>query len=122
MRIAVLPGDDIGPEITDATLRVLNEADRRFGLDLQFDAQEVGMASHRRSGTTLPESALNAAIEADGVLLGPGGMTAYPPLSEDGINIPGTVRKKLDLYANLRPARSRKGLERARPGLDCILA
>jgi isocitrate/isopropylmalate dehydrogenase len=122
MRIAVLPGDDIGPEITDATLKVLNQADRRFGLGLRFDMHEVGMASHRRVGTTLPESALQAAIDADGVLLGPGGMTNYPSLSDGGINIPGTVRKRLDLYANLRPARSREGLPRAQEGLDCVLA
>ncbi|MES0179041.1 isocitrate/isopropylmalate family dehydrogenase [Mesorhizobium sp. M0025] len=122
MRIAVLPGDDIGPEITEASLTVLNEADKRFGLGLQFDVHEVGMASHRRSGTTLPDAALKATVDADGVLLGPGGMTEYPPVSEGGINIPGTIRKRLDLYANLRPARSRPGLERALPGLDCMVA
>ncbi len=122
MRIAVLPGDDIGPEITEAALSVLRAADKSFGLGLEFDVHEVGMASHRKTGTTLPDSAVKATFDADGVLLGPGGMTAYPPLSEGGINIPGTIRKKLDLYANLRPARSRNGLDRARPGLDCILA
>jgi isocitrate/isopropylmalate dehydrogenase len=122
MRIAVLPGDDIGPEITEAAMSVLNAADKSFGLGLDFDVHEVGMVSHRKSGTTLPDSAIQATFDADGVLLGPGGMTAYPPVSEGGINIPGTIRKKLDLYANLRPARSRQGLERAQPGLDCILA
>ncbi len=122
MRIAVLPGDDIGPEITEAALSVLRAADKSFGLGLEFDVHEVGMASHRKTGTTLPDSAVKATFDADGVLLGPGGMTAYPPLSEGGINIPGTIRKKLDLYANLRPARSRNGLDRARPGLDCILS
>lgn len=122
MRIAVLPGDDIGPEITEAALTVLQEADRRFDLGLRFDVHEVGMASHRRIGTTLPDSALKACFDADAVLLGPGGMTDYPPVSDGGINIPGTIRKKMDLYANLRPARARQGLERARPGLDCILA
>ena len=122
MRIAILPGDDIGPEITDAALAVLEEADKRFGLNLRFDMHEVGMASHRKSGTTLPDGALKATLDADGVLLGPGGMTAYPPVHEGGVNIPGTIRKRLDLYANLRPARARQGLERAQPGLDCILA
>ncbi|TKV70557.1 isocitrate/isopropylmalate family dehydrogenase [Rhizobium sp. AU243] len=122
MRIAVLPGDDIGPEITAAALTVLEKADQRFGLNLDFGVHEVGMESHRRNGTTLPDSALAAAMNADGVLLGPGGMTAYPPVSDGGINIPGTVRKRLDLYANLRPARARLGLERARPGLDCLIA
>src|SRR5438309_624264 len=50
MKIAVLPGDDIGPEITDATLAVLEAADRRFALDLGFDVVEVGMAAHCQGG------------------------------------------------------------------------
>src|SRR5713101_5861875 len=58
MKIAVLPGDDIGPEITDATLAVLEAADRRFDLDLGFDVVEVGMAAHRRTGTTLPPAVM----------------------------------------------------------------
>ncbi len=121
MRIAVLPGDDIGPEITDATMIVLERADQVFGLGLEFDFHTVGMAAHKTCGTTLPASALDAARAADGVLLGPGGMTAYPPVEDGGINIPGTVRKQLDLYANIRPARTRRGVPGARPGLDCVI-
>jgi 3-isopropylmalate dehydrogenase len=121
MKLAVLPGDDIGPEITESALRVLRAADTRFALGLEFDEYEVGMASHRRLGTTLPDAALQAAREADGILLGPGGMTAYPPVAEGGINIPGTIRKRLDLYANIRPARSRPGVPNAHPGLDCVI-
>jgi 3-isopropylmalate dehydrogenase len=121
MRIAVLPGDDIGPEIMEATLVVLGAAQARFGFDLALEQHEVGMAAHRRGGTTLPDKALQAAIRADGVLLGPGGMSAYPPLADGGINIPGTIRKRLDLYANLRPARARPGVPRAVAGLDCLI-
>jgi isocitrate/isopropylmalate dehydrogenase len=121
MRLAVLPGDDIGPEITEAALTVLDAADRAFGLGLKYDVHEVGMKSHERCGTTLPETALRAAREADGIILGPGGMTAYPPASDGGINIPGTIRKQLDLYANIRPARARRGVPNARAGLDCLI-
>jgi 3-isopropylmalate dehydrogenase len=122
MRLAVLPGDDIGPEITEATLAILDVVNARYGLGLEFDVHETGMAAHRRTGTTLPDSAFEAARSADGVILGPGGMTAYPPLSEGGVNIPGTIRKKLDLFANIRPARSRPGIPKALPGLDCVIA
>jgi 3-isopropylmalate dehydrogenase len=121
MKIAVLPGDDIGPEITDAALKILQAASTRFGLKLEFDVQEVGMAAHRRTGTTMPESALEAARAADAIILGPAGMTAYPPRHDGGINVPGTVRKQLDLFANLRPARSRQGVPRAHPGLDLMI-
>jgi 3-isopropylmalate dehydrogenase len=121
MTIAVLPGDDIGPEITEAALTVLRAADSKFHLRLEFEMHEVGMASHRRIGTTISDSVVEAARAADGVLLGPAGMSAYPPLSEGGRNIPGTIRKQLDLYANIRPARSRPGVPMAHPGLDCVV-
>lgn len=121
MRIAVLPGDDIGPEICDATRLVLEAVDGQFSLGLDLHVHEVGMASHHRSGTTLPESVVAACLAADGVVLGPGGMSAYPPLNEGGINIPGTIRKRLDLYANLRPSRYRAAVPLSRPGLDVLI-
>src|SRR3546814_17186280 len=99
MKLAGLPGDDIGPEIVDAALEVLRRADQEFGLDIEFDLQEVGMATHRRYGTTMPDAALAAARAADGIVLGPAGMTAYPPRHEGGINVPGPDRKPLELFA-----------------------
>jgi isocitrate/isopropylmalate dehydrogenase len=64
MRLAVLPGDDIGPEITEAALTVLDAMDRAFSLGLQYDVHEVGMRAHKRWGTTLPDAALRAVREA----------------------------------------------------------
>lgn len=121
MKLAVLPGDDIGPEIMDAALAVVRAVDSKFGLGLKLDIHEVGMAVHRKVGTTLPSQVIEAARQADGVLLGPGGMTAYPSVADGGINIPGTIRKQLDLFANIRPARSRPGVPKAHPGLDCVI-
>lgn len=121
VKIALLPGDDIGPEISQAVRVVLDEVDRRFGLQLRVEEHEVGMAAHRRLGTTLPDTALKACLDANGVILGPGGMTLYPPLSEGGVNIPGTIRKRLDLYANIRPARSRSDIPKALEGLDVVI-
>jgi isocitrate/isopropylmalate dehydrogenase len=121
MRLAVLPGDDIGPEIMDATLSVIRAVDAKFALNLKLDIYEVGMSVHRKIGTTLPPEVVEAARSADGVLLGPGGMTAYPSAAEGGVNIPGTIRKQLDLFANIRPARSRPGVPKAHPGLDCVI-
>jgi 3-isopropylmalate dehydrogenase len=112
---------DIGPEITEAALTVLDAVDRAFSLGLEYDVHEVGMKAHKRSGTTLPDAALRAVRETDGIVLGPGGMTAYPSASDGGINIPGTIRKQLDLYANIRPARARRGVPNARAGLDCLI-
>ena len=121
MKIAVLPGDDIGPEITEAALTILRAADAKFGLGLEFDTHEVGMALYHRIGTTLTDEIVESVKSADGILLGPAGMTAYPPVAEGGRNIPGTMRKQLQLYANIRPAISRPGLPLAHPGLDCVI-
>jgi isocitrate/isopropylmalate dehydrogenase len=121
MNILVLPGDDIGPEITAAALAVLERANSIYALGLTFVQREVGIASFRRLGTTLPDAIVDEALAADGVVLGPCGMTDYAPREQGGINVPGTIRKRLDLYANIRPARSRSGIPKALPGLDCLI-
>lgn len=121
MNILVLPGDDIGPEITAAALAVLERANAVYSLGLDFVQREVGVASFQRVGTTLPDSIIDETLQADAVVLGPCGMTEYAPREQGGINVPGTIRKRLDLYANIRPARSRPGLERALAKLDCLI-
>jgi isocitrate/isopropylmalate dehydrogenase len=109
VNLLVLEGDGIGPEIMTATLAVLRAADAKYGLGLAFEAAAVGWAAHRAAGTTLPPSVLAKAKAADGVLLGPVSHNEYPPVAEGGRNPSGELRKGLDLYANIRPARSRAG-------------
>jgi 3-isopropylmalate dehydrogenase len=121
MRLLVMPGDDIGPEITAASLVALQAVDRKFALGLELETVEVGMASYRRHGDTLTAAALDAALKADGVILGPCGMSDYPPREEGGTNVPGTVRKRLDLFANLRPARHRSGVPGSREKMDLLI-
>jgi 3-isopropylmalate dehydrogenase len=116
-----MPGDDIGPEIVRAALAALNAADEVYALDLRLTSVDVGMASYRAHGTTLTDAAMQSAMDADGVILGPCGMTDYPPRDKGGINVPGTIRKRLELYANLRPARSRPGVPDARRKLDVLI-
>src|ERR1700731_3925566 len=107
--IVVMEGDGIGPEITAAAMSVLHAADRAFGLALSFTPIAIGLAALRREGKTLSERAIEAASRADGVILGPVSHHEYPPISQGGINPSGELRKRLDLFANIRPARSRGG-------------
>ncbi len=107
--LLVLEGDGIGPEITAATLDVLRAADHAFSLGLSFDHADIGWAAHRKAGTTFPAATLEQARAADGVLLGPVSHNEYPPAAEGGLNPSGELRRRLDLYANIRPARSRPG-------------
>ena len=105
--ILVLEGDGIGPEITAATLDVLSGVDKAFGLGLSFSAASIGFASLKANGTTLTDAVVQRALSADGIILGPVSHNEYPAVAEGGINPSGALRKRLDLYANIRPARSR---------------
>jgi isocitrate/isopropylmalate dehydrogenase len=109
INLLVLEGDGIGPEITAATLHVLDAAARACAFDVAFDTAVIGWAAHRSEGTTFPDSVPAKAKAADGVLLGPVSHNEYPSAAEGGLNPSGELRKRLDLYANIRPARSRPG-------------
>jgi len=121
MRLLLLPGDGIGPEITAATRTVLAAADRRFGLGLSFTEAEIGLASLARLGTTLPDAVVEAARASDGVVLGPISHLHYPAREKGGINVSAAFRVGLDLYANVRPARTRPGLGRGHAPLDLVI-
>ena len=108
-QLLVIEGDGIGPEISAATIAVLREADRLFRLGLSFTTASVGFATLRELGTTFPQAAYEAARAADGVILGPVSHNDYPPVAEGGLNPSGELRKRLDLFANIRPARTRGG-------------
>jgi len=107
MRFLVLPADGIGPEIVAASVEVLTAADARFGLDLGLSYELAGFPSLERHGTTLREEVLQAARGFDGVILGPQSHSDYPPPEQGGRNISAGFRVGLDLYANVRPARTR---------------
>src|SRR5262245_12673710 len=123
MKFAVLPGDGIGPETTDAQLRVLKAANARFRLEIQTETHPIGFATLRSEGTTLPAAVLAACRAADGILLGPVSHLDYPPRAQGGINPSGELRIALDLYANIRPSRSRAGVQHwGRTPMDLVIA
>jgi isocitrate/isopropylmalate dehydrogenase len=123
VRIVVMEGDGIGPEITAATMAVLRAADDLFKLGLSFAPVSIGLAALRAHRTTLPETAVEAAKAADGVILGPVSHNDYPPVAQGGLNPSGELRKRLDLFANIRPARSRGGFPpRCGAPVDLVIA
>jgi 3-isopropylmalate dehydrogenase len=121
MRILLLPGDGIGPEITDATRQVLAAASERFGLGLAFEELPIGYAAFERHGTTLPRETLERIRAVDGTVLGPIDHLSYPPRDQGGVNVSAAVRVKLDLYANVRPARTRPGVPRVGRDMDLVI-
>ncbi len=110
MNLLVLPGDGIGPEITDATLQVLGRVTRALSLDVAFDVREIGLAALQRTGTALPSPVLDACRHADGIVLGPVSTADYPAREQGGVNVSAELRIQLDLFANVRPSRTRQGL------------
>jgi 3-isopropylmalate dehydrogenase len=102
MRVAVLPGDGIGPEIIAQAMQVL----RRLGLGIETQQAPVGGAGYEASGDPLPPATLKLAKEADAILFGAVGDPRYDKLErakrpEQAIL---GLRKELGLFANLRPA------------------
>ena len=110
VRIVVLPGDGIGPEISAAAVVVLGVVNRNLGLDIELETHEIGLRRLKASGTTFPSEVLEVCRAADGVVLGPVSHSDYPALAGGGVNVSAELRIALDLYANLRPSRSRDGL------------
>ena len=116
-RLAVLGGDGVGPEVTEASLEVLRATAERFGHELTADLKEVGFAAYEQFGTPLPEDTLAACHSADAVLLGAVG----DPRSE-GVPVELrpeaallALRKEMGCYANLRPVRLLPALASASP-------
>ncbi|MDO9151691.1 MAG: 3-isopropylmalate dehydrogenase [Methylotenera sp.] len=102
MKIAVLPGDGIGPEIVAQAVKVLNA----LNLDISMTEAPIGGAGYEASGDPLPDATLKLAKESDAVLLGAVGDWKYDKLErhlrpERGLL---RIRKELNLFANLRPA------------------
>ena len=105
MKIAVLPGDGIGPEIVGEAVRVLDVL-RREGLSLELEEAPIGGAGYEAAKQPLPEATLALAQRADAVLMGAVGGPKWDQLPralrpEQGIL---GLRKHLGLFANLRPA------------------
>ncbi len=102
-RIAVIPGDGVGPEVIREAVRVLEHVNRRRGLDLQLTAFDYGAERFLRDGTTLPDAQMEAfRADFDAILLGAIGDPRIPD-NRHGREILLGLRFKLDLFINLRP-------------------
>lgn len=98
-RVLVCAGDGIGPEVVGATLHVIGGLD----LDLELVPEPVGMAGYAERGAAITDGTVDLARGCDAVLFG---AVTTPPPSEEGYRSPLlTLRRELDLYANVRPAR-----------------
>ena len=122
-RLGVLRGDGIGPEIVEATVRVLEAAQQRDGrLRFEWVPLPMGWEAIRATGSALPESAIETLEKCDAWILGPHDSVSYPPALREKLNPSGELRRRFDLYANIRPARAYPGLRAVCPKMDLVIA
>ena len=122
MHLLILPGDGIGPEITAATVGVLKAADARFALGLAFEEAPVGYAGLKARNHTIHADIVAKARAADGVVLGPTDTFQFKDPARGEINPSMTLRKSLDLFANIRPARTYPGFQLRCGEFDLVIA
>ncbi len=117
-KIAVLPGDGIGPEVTEQAIKVLNAVADRFGHWFEYCYCEVGATAIDSCGNPLPEETLDACLRADAILFGAIGHPKYdndpsaPVRPEQGLL---RLRKSLGLFANIRPVKTYDSLVHLSP-------
>ena len=119
--ILIVQGDGIGPEITHATLTVVEALQKKFGLDLRLEHADCGLVSLRKRGVTVRDEDIERAKQADGVVLGPMSVREYPAVEKGGVNVPATFRTRLELYANIRPSYVRPGLKAVAWKMDLVM-
>ncbi|MCE2868582.1 MAG: isocitrate dehydrogenase [Gammaproteobacteria bacterium] len=110
--IAVIKGDGIGPEIMDATLQMLNA----LKVGLQYDFVDAGLSAYEKTGELLPEATLAAIIKHKVALKSP----LTTPVGEGFSSINVALRRKFDLYANVRPAISFPNTKSRYSNIDLI--
>jgi isocitrate dehydrogenase (NAD+) len=112
-RIALIPGDGIGPEVVDATRTVVEAT----GVTVEWLRAEAGAAVAERTGETLPDDVLDVIRGADAALKGP----VTTPIGKGFQSVNVRLRRALDLYASLRPVKSLKGVETRHRDVDLII-
>lgn len=116
VKIAVIPGDGIGPEITNATIKVLDS----LNINLEYEFFNIGYSRFRKTGEAISDDDIEAIKKIGIALMAP---VTTPPLKEvKKYRSPVlTLRKELDLYVNLRPVKSLPGIHSIKRNVDIVI-
>ena len=112
-KVVLIPGDGIGPEITDAVLRVLDAA----GAQLEWERHRAGLAALESGSEVLPEETIEAIAHHKVALKGP----CTTPVGEGFSSVNVQMRKRFNLYAAVRPVRSLPGVQTRYDNVDLII-
>src|SRR6201995_185801 len=111
--ITLIPGDGIGPEVTEAVVRILASA----GVSIEWDHHVAGLLAVERTGTTLPVELIDSIRRNKVALKGP----VTTPIGQGFTSVNVGLRKALDLYANLRPVWNLPGINARFQGVDLVI-
>jgi isocitrate dehydrogenase (NAD+) len=112
-KITLIPGDGIGPEVTDAVLRILSAA----GVSIEWERHDAGIVAFERTGQALPAGLIGSIRRNKVALKGP----VTTPIAEGFTSVNVGLRKALDLYVNLRPVGNLPGVPSPFPGVDLVI-
>ena len=111
--VTLIPGDGIGPEIAEAMKRCVEAA----GARINWDIQEAGAAAYEKTGELLPKKTLDSIKKNKVAVKGP----VTTPVGSGFRSVNVLMRKELDLYQNIRPARSFEGIPNSVQGVNIII-
>jgi isocitrate dehydrogenase (NAD+) len=111
--ITLIPGDGIGPEVTESVVHILTYA----GLDIEWDRQDAGVVAFKKHGQSLPGQLLESVRRNRVALKGP----VTTPIAEGFTSVNVGLRKALDLYTNLRPVKNLPGVRTRFDNVDLII-
>jgi isocitrate dehydrogenase (NAD+) len=112
-KITLIPGDGIGPEVTDAVVRIIAAS----GVSIDWEPHAAGLVAFERSGESLPASLIDSVRRNRVALKGP----VTTPIGQGFTSVNVGLRKALDLYSNLRPVSNLPGVDARFQGLDLVI-
>ena len=118
LKIGILLGDDIGLEVVPECVKVMKAAAASTGLAVEWQPLPIGRTAHETHGHTMPASTVEALAGVDGWVQGPIGHNAYPRNDTTWINPP--LRKKFELFANIKPVKSYPNLPSLHKNVDIV--
>jgi 3-isopropylmalate dehydrogenase len=118
LKIGILLGDDIGLEVVPEAVKVMKAAAKKAGLEVQWSDHPIGKRGHELHGHTMPQPTVEALEKMDGFMCGPIGHAAYPRNDPTWIMPP--LRKRLDLYASIKPVKSYPNIQSVHKNVDIV--
>ena len=118
LKIGILLGDDIGLEVVPECVKVMKAAAAKTGLEIEWQPLPIGRKAHEALGHTMPASTVEALAGVDGWVQGPIGHNVYPRNDPTWVNPP--LRKKFELFANIKPVKSYPNLPSLHKNVDIV--